>query len=293
MDRIDKAIVFDGQVVVSVIKINDIVNNVKSLQHLSNTATAALGRTLAVGAYMSSNLKGLNEKMSITINGGGPLGTIIVAGMSGARIRGYVGKPECEPPLKENGKLDVGFAVGNDGNITVIKDLGLKEPYIGICPLVSGEIGEDFTYYYLKSEQQPSAIALGVLIEGDKVVGAGGVIIQPLPNCPEHIITVLEDIMTKFTNISTLLRDKEPLEIIEMEFGHFQHTIEEPVFPKFECICSKERMESIIKSLSPIECFEILKEDKKIEILCHFCNKKYKFTTDEVIKLRQKDVNEL
>jgi len=286
MDRIDKALIFDNQVSVSVIKITDMVNEIKKLQDLSNTAAAALGRTLAVGAFICSGLKGEKDKFSISINGGGPLGNIIVAGQYGNKLRGYVQNPGVEPPLKDNGKLDVGFAVGKEGQITVIKDLGLKEPYIGVSTLVSGEIGEDFAYYYLKSEQQPTAVAVGVLIENGQCVGAGGVIIQPLPGCPDHIITVLEDIMSKFINISNLLKDMEPLDILNREFSHFEHKTEEPVFPKFECICSDERMESIIRSLSPIETFEILKTDRKMEIMCHFCNKKYNYTAEEVISIR-------
>lgn len=286
MDKIEKVLLFDKQVSVSVIKITDIVNKLKNIHEMSETATTALGRTLTMCAFMSSNLKGADEKLSISINGGGPIGNIIVAGKSGCRIRGYVSHPEIEPPKKENGNLDVGFAVGKEGDITVIKDLGLKEPYIGKSPLVTGEIGDDFAYYYTKSEQQPSGIAVGVTIEDGKVVGAGGVIIQPLPNCPDHIITILEDIISKFTNISTQLKDKEPIDIINEEFAHFDHEMMPAVLPKYECICSQERMDGIIKSLSPVECFEALKTDRKMEIVCHFCNTKYNYTAEEVIELR-------
>ena len=206
MDRIENALLFNGQAEVSVIKINDILNELIKLQKLSNTAAAALGRAMTAGAFVASKLKNAKDKFSITINGGGPLGNIIVAGQYGDLVRGYVEHPEIEPPLKENGKLDVGFAVGNQGNITVIKDLGLKEPYVGVSSLVSGEIGEDFAYYYLTSEQQPTAFAAGVLIENGVCAGAGGVVIQPMPDCKDHIITVLEDIMTKFTDISSQLK---------------------------------------------------------------------------------------
>lgn len=289
MDRIDKALIFNGQVLVSVIKITDIVNELINIQGLSNTAATALGRTMTIGAYISSNLKSKGDKMSITINGGGPLGNIVVAGLSGARLRGYVSKPECEPPAKDNGALDVGFAVGKEGNVTVIKDLGLKEPYVGVSQLVSGEIGEDFAYYFVTSEQQPTAIAVGVSIENNVCVGAGGVIIQPMPDCPDHIITVLEDIISKFKNISSMLKDQEPLDIIEQEFSHFEHQLLTPIFPKLECICSRERMDSIVGSLNPVEVFEILKVDRKMEIHCHFCNKDYNYTADEVIAIRNKD----
>jgi molecular chaperone Hsp33 len=288
MDIIEKALVFDGQVSVTVIKINDIVNELRTLQHLSNTASAALGRTLTIGAFMSTALKSERDRFSITINGGGPLGNIIVAGGYGYKLRGYVENPTVEPPLKENGKLDVGFAVGKQGNISVIKDLGLKEPYNGLSPLVNGEIGEDFAYYYMKSEQQPTAIAVGVLIENKVCARAGGMIIQPLPGCPDHIITVLEDIVSKYPNISSTLKVSEPREIIEKEFSHFEHVFAEPVYPKYQCICSKERMESIVRSLTQEEISEILKTDRKMEILCHFCNKKYRFTAEDVIKIRKK-----
>lgn len=294
MDTITKAMVFDGQVLVSVIKINDIVNIIKDKLNLSNTAITALGRTMTMGAFIASGLKNEKDKFSITINGGGPLGNIVIAGTSDLRLRGYVSNPQCDVPLKENGKIDVGFAVGKEGNITVIKDMGLKEPYVGVSQLISGEIGEDFAYYYMTSEQQPSAIALGVLIENNKAVGAGGIVIQTMPGCKDHIITVLEDIMTKFTNISSKLKDKEPIEIFNEEFSHFEHKILSEMHPKFECICSEERMKNIIRNLSPNECFEILKVDRKMEIKCHFCNSVYKYTAEEVINIRNnKDNNEL
>ncbi len=289
-DIIERALIFDGQVAVSAIKINGIINKIKELQGLSNTATAALGRTMSVCAYMCSGLKGENNKLSITINGGGPLGNMVAAGTYGAKIRGYVSNPEVELPLKENGKLDVGAAVGRSGKITVIKDLGLKEPYVGISDIVSGEIGEDFAMYYLKSEQQPAAVAVGVLIEGGIVVGAGGVIIQPLPGCPDHIITILEDIASKFGSISSQLKEMEPKDIIDREFKHFGYQLLPAVYPEFQCICSEERMADIIRSLSPIEVFEILKTDRKMEIQCHFCNTKYRYTAEEVIEIRNKKV---
>ncbi|MGI6701401.1 MAG: Hsp33 family molecular chaperone HslO [Christensenellales bacterium] len=293
MDRIENALLFNGQAEVSVIKINDILNELIKLQKLSNTAAAALGRAMTAGAFVASKLKNAKDKFSITINGGGPLGNIIVAGQYGDLVRGYVEHPEIEPPLKENGKLDVGFAVGNQGNITVIKDLGLKEPYVGVSSLVSGEIGEDFAYYYLTSEQQPTAFAAGVLIENGVCAGAGGVVIQPMPDCKDHIITVLEDIMTKFTDISSQLKELEPIDIINREFSHFEHQILEPKYPKFQCICSEQRMGSIIRSLAPVEVFEILKTDRKMEILCHFCNKKYRYTADEVIAIRNGNKDEI
>ncbi len=290
MDRIEKALVFDGQVLVSVIDIKDIVEELRKLQNLSITAATVLGRALVIGAYMTSNLKGKGDKMSITINGGGVAGNIVVTGNAGDIIRGYISKPQVEVPLKENGSIDVSFAVGTEGTITVIKDLGLKEPYVGTCEIVSGRIADDFAYYYVKSEQQPIAIALGVKIEDNKVVSAGGVFVKPMPDCKEEILVVLEDIMTKFDNLKEQLTKESPLEIIIREFGHFEHKILEANKPKFKCICSQERMDSIIKTLPAIECFEALKTDRKMEIVCHFCNTKYNYQADDVIKLRNNGI---
>lgn len=286
MDRIDRIMAFDNQVVVSVIKINNIVDKLQKIHNLSDNALTALGREIAIGAYISSTLKGENDKFSITINGGGALGNIVVAGDSKCQLRGYVSNPDVQLP---KGNIDVGLAVGCNGNITVIKDLGLKEPYVGVSPLISGEIGEDFAYYYLKSEQQPIAISTGVTIEKGKVAGAGAVIIKPLPNCPDHVITVIEDIMTKIKNISILLKDLEPIDIIDKEFGHFDTKSLETCYPKLKCICSKKRMDNIILSLNPSELFEALKTERKMDIHCHFCNTDYTYTADEIIKLRNQD----
>lgn len=277
-----RAIVFGGFVRVACVNSTQLVQEAKNIHNLSQTATASLGRALTAGIMLSSELKGENEKLSITINGGGPLGKITVAGMYGGHMRGTVDNKHIELPIREDGKLNVGKAVGRDGYITVIKDLGLKEPYIGKCELVSGEIAEDITMYLLRSEQRPSSVALGVLVKGDTVLSAGGIICEILPNCPDEIITVVEDIVTNFTNISQLLAEKSPREIIDYYFGHFEIEYFDDLYPTYKCNCSRERSDKILISVGKKDLMEIVNEDGKITLECEFCDKKYNYSKEDV-----------
>ena len=189
MDVIKRFMLFDKTILVSVISAKELVDKAIKIHSLSRTAAAALGRTLIVGAYMGTELKDDKQKLSITINGGGPLGRIVVLSDYGAKVRGYVENPAVELPLNGKGKLDVGGGVGKNGYISVIKDLGLKEPYSGRCPIVDGEIANDFAYYFTVSEQQPSAVALGVLAADNECVSAGGIFVSALPGADDKAIT--------------------------------------------------------------------------------------------------------
>lgn len=281
MDVIKRFMFADDSVLVTVISAKDLVNKAVKAHDLSATATAALGRTLMVGAFMSNSFKDKNQRLSITVNGGGGLGKIVVAGDFGGVVKGYVEHPHFELPTK-NGKLDVGGAVGKDGYITVIKDLGLKEPYSGRCALVNGEIATDFAYYFTVSEQQPSAVALGVMVDKTGCTAAGGVFIQPLPGCADHVITMLEDIATNFTHVSELFLNFTPDEIIERYFGQFDlHRLPDGK-PKWACKCSRKRLEKVVLSLGKEEATDIVNTEGKIEICCNFCGKKYVFTKDDV-----------
>lgn len=246
MDRILKAVILGGKARVAVLDMTRSVNQSIALHNLSPLAAAALGRALTAGAYLAANLKN-NAKFSLTVDGGGPLGKVIVAGEAGNTVRGFVENPYTELPAK-NGKLDVGGAVGKEGFFTVIKDFGLKEPYIGKCKLVSGEIAEDFASYLLTSEGIPAAVALGVLTDAEGCRAAGGVIAEALPDADDGDIFMLEDIMSNFGKISALLAEKTAEEIMDFYFGH----LDAQIFPAEEikrvCRCS-DKIHGVIRSL--------------------------------------------
>ena len=257
MDVIKRFMLFDKTILVSVISAKELVDKAIKIHSLSRTAAAALGRTLIVGAYMGTELKDDKQKLSITINGGGPLGRIVVLSDYGAKVRGYVENPAVELPLNGKGKLDVGGGVGKNGYISVIKDLGLKEPYSGRCPIVDGEIANDFAYYFTVSEQQPSAVALGVLAADNECVSAGG-------------------------------KEMTPEDIIDRYFSHFDIFYLPDVYPTYECTCNRARLEQVVVSLGRDEAYDILRENGKLELTCQFCNKKYVFTKNDVDALFSK-----
>ena len=259
MDVIKRFMLFDKTILVSVISAKELVDKAIKIHSLSRTAAAALGRTLIVGAYMGTELKDDKQKLSITINGGGPLGRIVVLSDYGAKVRGYVENPAVELPLNGKGKLDVGGGVGKNGYISVIKDLGLKEPYSGRCPIVDGEIANDFAYYFTVSEQQPSAVALGVLAADNECVSAGGIFVSALPGADDNAITVMEDILTNFTRVSDLFKEMTPEDIIDRYFSHFDIFYLPDVHPTYECTCTRERLEKIVVSLGRDEAYDILR----------------------------------
>ncbi len=274
-DRILKAVIMGGKARIAVLDTTGMVNRSVMIHNLSPLAAAALGRALTAGAYIASNLKN-NAKFSLIVDGGGPLGKIVIAGESGGTVRGFVENPSTDLPAK-NGKLDVGSAVGKDGFITVIKDFGLKEPYVGKCKLVSGEIAEDFTSYLLTSEGIPSAVALGVLADAGGCKASGGIIAEALPDADDGDILILEDIMSNFKHISALLAQKPVEEIMDFYFGH----LDAQLFPaeelKLECRCN-EKIHDVIRSLGRKEAYKLIKERDFIEARCDFCNKTYTFS---------------
>ena len=284
MNKIIKTGLFDGFARVAFIDVTDIVNEEIKIHDLSPLATAALGRTMAVGAYIGANLKSDTDTFSITVTGDGPLGPIVVAG-GNKTIRGYVTNPVTSLPTRPDGHLDVGSGVGHNGYITVIKDLGLKDPYVGRSELVSGEIAEDFTRYFLTSEGIRTAIALGVKVNSDGCITAGGIICEALPGITEDMLVILEDVMTNFTNVSDVMATKSLEEIYDFYFSHLNAEIYATDEIKLSCNCSHKRIENLVKSLGKAECEEIIKEQGKIEAVCHFCEKRYVFTQAEVDKL--------
>lgn len=285
MDVFKRFMLFDKTVLVGVVSAKDAVNEAVKLHRLSRTATAALGRTLICSMFMAEEFKNEEQRLSVVINGGGPLGRIVAACDYGCKVRGYVENPQIELPLNSKGKLDVGGGVGRDGYISVIKDIGLKEPYSGRSPLVDGEIADDFAYYFTTSEQQPSAVAVGVLAGDDMCISAGGVFIKVLPDCDENSIVVCEDICRNFTNISELVKDFSVDEIIENNFGQFEMYPLPDIIPEYKCNCSKSKIEQVVISLGKDEAYDILKQEGKIEVTCQFCNKVYQFDKSAVDKL--------
>lgn len=284
MNRIIKSGIFDGFARVSFIDVTDIVDEEIKIHSLSPLACAALGRTMVMGAYIGANLKSKDDSFSITVSGGGPLGNIVVAGTDNT-IRGYVTNPATELPLKADGHLDVGGGVGKDGFITVVKDLGLRDPYVGRTELVSGEIAEDFVKYMLVSEGVRSAAAFGVKVNSEGCVTAGGIVAEALPGITDDMLTILEDVMTNFGNVSDVMAEKSLEEIYEFYFSHLNAEIYATEELKLKCSCSQERIDNMIRGLGKAECESILAERGEIEAVCHFCEKRYAFKKEDVEKL--------
>ncbi len=285
MNKLYKTLIFDNQFSLSLLDTTDMVNEAIRIHNLSPVSAAALGRTMTVCTYMSSGLKNVTDKLYVTVAGDGPLGKITVCGNGELKMRGSVDNPFVNIPLKPNGKLDVGGAVGK-GRLTVVKSMGLKEPYSGSAELITGEIAEDFTAYFAYSEQQPTAIALGVKIGVDgKCVGAGGVILTALPFATEENIVKAEKIMQNFSDISTKI-EKLGIDGVIKEF--FNDEIKGEVnqfFPEYKCLCSKEYVEGILLSLGEEELFDIIKKEGMIKVDCEFCDKEYVFTQEQIDNL--------
>lgn len=284
MGRILKCGLFGGFGRVALLDMTDIINEEIKIHGLSPLATAALGRSMLLGAYLGNNLKSEDNSYSVTINGGGPLGSIVVAGGYG-KVRGYVTNPTVDLPLKQNGHLDVGGGVGTDGYISVVKDLGLKEPYVGRSELVSGEIAEDFVKYLLISEGIRSAAAFGVKVNKEGCVTACGVVAEALPGITEDMLVVLEDVMSNFVSLSDVTEKMTIEEVFDFYFSHLDAEIYEKEEVNLHCNCSAERIEGLIKSLGREECETILAEQGKIEAVCHFCEQRYTYYREDVQKL--------
>ena len=263
------------------------VNQAIKIHKLTPLCAAALGRALTACTFMASGLKNKNDKLSVTIAGDGVGGKITVCGNGDLFMRGYIDNPTVDLPLKQNGKLDVGGCVGKNGRITVVKSMGLKEPYSGSCELVSGEIAEDFTAYYAFSEQTPTAMALGVKIGKDLTcVGAGGVILQALPGAKEENLIKGEEIINSLKDISSLIEKNGAEWVLKTYFNTEQCT---SLTPEYKCLCSKEYVEKIIISLGQKEANDIVKEQGKIQVDCQFCNNNYQFLQEDIDKLFNKN----
>ena len=283
MNIIKKTLIYDDQLSLAILDTTDMVNDAIKIHNLSPLSAAALGRAMTITTFMASGLKNATDKLSVTIKGDGIGGEIVVCGNSDLKMRGYIANPNAELPLKSNGHLDVGGCVGKNGRITIVKSMGLKEPYSGTSQLVTGEIAEDFAAYYTFSEQQPTAIALGVKIGTDGTcVGAGGVIIQALPFASEESLFMAEDTILRMDNISTLIEEMGVDGIADYFFGPLNFN---DSYPKYQCLCGKDYIEKILLSMGKDELYDIINTQGKISVNCQFCETDYVFTKDDVDKL--------
>lgn len=264
-----------------------IVARAKEAHKTSNVMTAALGRLLTAGALMGAMQKNDTDVLTIQISCGGPAGGLTVTSAMGSDgsvcVKGYPNNPDVDIPLKPNGKLDVSGALG-PGILTVIKDLGLKEPFSGQTELISGEIAEDITYYFVNSEQVPSSVALGVLVKPEgEVICAGGFIIQLLPFASDEVIDELEKRLNSLEPVTTLLlKGMTPEDIMQNIFGDFDLRINDKIPARFYCDCSKERVKKAIQSIDAADIKEMIDDGKPIEVNCHFCGKNYYFDVEEL-----------
>lgn len=289
MGKLVRCISVDGTLTVMAVDATDIVNKAADIHQTSAVTSAALGRLLSAASLMGSALKGKNDSVTLKINGGGPAGTVIAVSDSQGNVRGYVQQNVVELPLNKKGKLDVAGAVGTNGFVTVIKDLGMKEPYVGQTPIVTGEIAEDITAYFANSEQTPSVVALGVLVNPDlSIKAAGGFIIQLLPTAMDDTIEKVEKSIKDIEPVTTLIaKGMTPEEICRHVLSEFEIDILDSAEPQYKCYCSKERVEAALISTGK-EGLEEMAQDEKTEVCCQFCDKKYVFTPDDIRALMKK-----
>jgi len=286
-DRIIKFLAYDGKVNIVCANTTYLVEKARLIHDLSPVATAALGRTLTIASIMGINMKDTHDSLTIQIKGNGPLGTIVVVADNFPKVKGYVQNPLVDLPLNEEGKLDVGRAVGKYGFLNIIKDIGLKEPYVGMVPIISGEIAEDFTNYFATSEQTPSVVALGVLVGKDGVKSAGGYLLTLMPDATEVEISKIEESIKNVKPISKMLDENMSLEEIAKSVTGDENVriIEENIIPVYECNCDKEKFQKGLISLGKKELQDLVNNQENIETVCHFCNKKYNFSKVDINKI--------
>lgn len=280
-DRLVRGTALDGRVRAFAVRTTVLVDELRRRHDTYPTATAALGRTVTAAAIMGAMLKG-QEKLAVMVKGNGPIGQITAEANASGEVRGYVTNPHVHLPSNSLGKLDVAGAVGTEGFIDISKDLGMKEPYRGSVPIISGELGDDFTYYFAVSEQTPAAVGLGVLVEADNSVRvAGGFIVQLLPGLTDEEITEIERAVGSLPSVTALLEEGlEPEEMLRYLLP--DAVIMNEMDIKFVCQCSRERVEQTLVSLGQNELERLIEEDDQVEVVCHFCNEAYVFNKDEL-----------
>lgn len=287
MGKLYRAISADGSAFAEVLDAKDIVSEIERIHKTSAVVTAGLGRLSIAASLMGYMLKGESDTVTLRVDGGGPAGQLVAVADSWGNVKSCVGNPVVEIPLNAQGKLDVGGAVGTDGTLSVVKDLGLKEPYVGVIPLVSGEIAEDIANYYATSEQVPTVCSLGVLVNPDLTVkAAGGFLVQLLPFADEKVIDILEKNVAAMPPVSAMLDEgKTPEEIADMLLAGLEPNVLDTAEPVYGCDCSRERTEKVLISLGEKELKEMADEGKDTTVCCHFCGKEYVFTPQELLSL--------
>ena len=284
MDRIVRAISSDGLVQAAAICSRDLTERARQIHKLLPVGTAALGRTLSAASLMGNALKDGGASLTLQIKGGGPLGTVLAVSDNQGNVRGYVTNPQVDIPLRPDGKLDVGGAVGHEGTLTVIKDLHMKEPYVGTIDLLGGEIAEDVAAYFVESEQIPTACGLGVLVDRDQSVkAAGGYLIQLMPGATEDTIVKVEGGIMAAGNVSAILdKDDDPEHMLRQVMSDFDLKILETCPVEYRCYCSRQRVERALISLGKDELQQILDEQGHCSMTCQFCDAVYDFSGGEL-----------
>lgn len=290
-DKLVRGNSMDGAIRVFAAVTTDLVNEAQRIHHTYPVATAALGRLLTGAAIMgAAGLKNETDSMTVQIKGEGEITNLVAVTDCHSRVRGYVSNPYVDRPLNNKGKLDVGGAIGG-GYLSVVRDLGLKEPYVGQIPLVSGEIAEDLTYYYAKSEQIPTSVALDVLVDTDNsVIAAGGFMIQLMPEATEEMAVQLEDILKELPPVTTMIKEGMTAEdiLFRVTEGFSMVCENKAVVPEYKCTCSKERMEKALISIGKKELEELIEDQGEAELTCQFCDNKYHFNKQELEDLLEK-----
>lgn len=288
-DKIVRAMAQNGDIRIIAAITTELVGEGVRIHNCAPTAAAALGRMLTAGSLMGSMLKSESDSLTIKISGGGEAQGVIVTSYSDGHVKGYIGNPQVDLPPNEKGKLDVGGAIGKNGNLFIIRDMGLKEPYVGQVPIYTGEIGDDLAYYYTVSEQTPSAVGLGVLVDKDlSISAAGGFIIQMMPGANELVADLITYRLQEIPSITEMISKGMSIEeILNFIFDDMDLKILESMEPSYKCDCSKERVERAFISIGEKDLQELYDEGKEEELKCHFCNKSYKFTTEYIGELLQ------
>ena len=286
-DHILRAITSDGLVQAAAISSRDLTERARQIHRMTPVATAALGRTLAAASMMGNALKSDGASLTLQFKGGGPLGTVLAVSDNEGNVRGYVTNPHVDIPLRKDGKLDVGTAVGHEGTLTVIKDLHMKEPYVGTIDLLGGEIAEDVAGYFVESEQIPTACALGVLVDRDQSVkAAGGYLIQLMPGAAEDTIAKVEGGIMAAGAVSAILeKNDDPEAMLRTVMSDFDLKILETCPVEYRCYCSRERVERALISLGRTELEQMLSEQGGCQLTCQFCDAVYEFTAEDIQRL--------
>ena len=276
----------NGEAAVYACNVTDMVEEVRKIHDTSPTATIVLGRALAAGCILCAGLKNAQDRMTLMINGGGPAGNIIVVGNAQLQLKAYMEDPGVNPPHGEKPGFNVAGAVGHDGFLTVIQDLGLKEPYVGKTPLVSGEIGEDLAQYYMQSEQQPSIVYVSTWLETDmSIVRAGGIVVKPLPSCSEATLSELEANIPGIQNFTAYLMGETAEEALHRIFQSMSLDVLDKRTPVAVCDCSRDRLEQVLLSMGEAEIQDMIEKDGQAELTCSFCRRKYTFGETELRQL--------